>query len=90
MKSPKEETKERYKTLCNLYGVKCGGWDMIHLNYSNYMFCPSNRKRLISEYLEWEEFVEDAKKYGVTYYFGIDTFLEEFKHAVYRCLTNLE
>ena len=37
----------------------------------------------------WEEFVEDAKKLGVVYYYGIDLFLKEYKNAVYSCLTGL-
>lgn len=39
--------------------------------------------------LMWEEFVEDAKKLGVVYYYGIDLFLKEYKNAVYSCLTGL-
>lgn len=45
---------------------------------------------LIAEYLVWEDFVEDAKKFNVPYYMGIDSFLKEYKNAVYSCLTNLQ
>lgn len=37
----------------------------------------------------WEEFVEEAKKFGVVYYYGVDLFLKEYKNAVYSCLTGL-
>lgn len=44
----------------------------------------------MAEYLVWEDFVEDAKKFNVPYYMGIDNFLKEYKNAVYSCLTNLQ
>jgi hypothetical protein len=46
------------------------------------MFCKENRLNIIGEYLVWKDFVEDAKKYDIPYYSGIDTFLEEYKEAV--------
>ena len=84
------EVEDEYIQLTKLYGLNSRTWDMLHLNYSWYAFCPENRKSFISEYLMWENFVERAKKYNVTYYFGIDTFLKEYKNAVYSCLTNLD
>lgn len=86
----KEYVKERYDLLFELYGVKSRGWSMLHEQFSRYVFCPDNRKLLIAEYLVWEDFVEDAKKFNIPYYMGIDSFLKEYKNAVYSCLTNLQ
>lgn len=89
-KSRKQEIEEEYEQLKKLYGLNSSCWDMLHTHYSYYAFCPANRKSFISEYLAWEDFVEKAKKYDVVYYWGIDTFLKEYKKAVYSCLTNLD
>lgn len=78
--------EQKYNNLCELYGVRSGCWYMIHGHFSRAMFCEANRKALISEYLEWESFVEDAKKSNFIYYYGIDDFLTEYKKAVYSCL----
>lgn len=86
----KESVERQYELLFELYGVQSGGWDMLHRCFNRYVFCEANRKGLIAEYLMWEEFVEDAKKLNVAYYMGIDTFLEEYKNAVYSCLKGLE
>lgn len=75
--------------LKELYGIQSSGWSMLHERFNRYVFCEANRKSLIAEYLMWEEFVEDAKKLGVVYYYGIDLFLKEYKNAVYSCLTGL-
>ena len=85
----KQEIEEEYEQLKKFYGLDSRCWDMLHMNFSWYAFCSANRKSFISEYLAWEGFVERAKKYDVVYYFGIDTFLKEYKNAVYSCLTNL-
>lgn len=79
-------TKDRYKAAAELYGVKCSLWSMIHENFSPSMFCEENRKSIISEYLFWEELVQEMKKENVPYYQGIDIFLQEYKNAVYNCL----
>lgn len=71
----KESVERQYELLKELYGIQS--------------ICEANRKSLIAEYLMWEEFVEDAKKLGVVYYYGIDLFLKEYKNAVYSCLTGL-
>lgn len=89
-KSQKQEIEEEYEQLTKLYGLNSSCWDMLHTHYNHYTFCPANRKSFISEYLAWEDFVERAKKYDVAYYWGIDTFLKEYKNAVYSCLTNLD
>ena len=89
-KSRKQEVEAEYKQLKKLYGLIPASWDMLHTYYSHYAFCPANRKSFISEYLAWEDFVERAKKYDVPYYSGIDTFLKEYKEAVYSCLKNLD
>ena len=89
-KSQKQEVEEEYKQLKKFYGLIPASWDVLHTHYSHYAFCPANRKSFISEYLAWEDFVESAKKYDVAYYRGIDTFLKEYKKAVYSCLTNLD
>lgn len=78
---------EQYKMLCKLYGVESRTWDMIHcptIWTLKYCFCKENRKGLISEYLTWEQFVEDAKEFKVHYYMHIDTFLEIYKKVVYE------
>lgn len=46
--------------------------------------------QVVGEYLAWEEFVEEAKRLDVVYYYGIDLFLKEYKNAVYSCLNGLE
>lgn len=89
MERIKKELEETYKNLCKAFGVYSSGWDMIHCNFSAAMFCPENRLTIVVEYLVWKDFTQDAKKYGVIYYQGIDTFLEEYKHAV-ESRVNLE
>ena len=89
-KSLKQKVEEEYEQLTKLYGLNSSCWDMLHIHYSQHTFCPANRKSFILEYLTWENFVERAKKYDVAYYWGIDTFLKEYKNAVYSCLTNLD
>lgn len=89
-KSRKQAVEKEYEQLKELYSLDSSCWDMLHTQYSGYAFCPTNRKSFISEYLAWEDFVERAKKYDVDYYWGIDTFLKEYKKAVYSCLKNLD
>lgn len=84
LEEERRRIKEEYGHLKALFGIGSRGWDEIHLNFSRWMFCPGNQRDLIAEYLIWEEFVERAKNYDVPYYMGIDTFLEEYKRAVYR------
>lgn len=81
-KTIKEELETMYKSLCCAFSIDGRGWDMIHLRYSPYAFCKENRLALIGEYLVWQKFVENAKKYDIPYYIGIDTFLAEYKDAV--------
>lgn len=71
-----------YESLCEVYGILGRCWDMIHLKYNEYNFCKENRAEIISEYIILKQFVELAKKYDVTYYAGIDQFLDEYKKAV--------
>lgn len=73
----KESVERQYELLRELYGIQSSGWSMLHERFNRYVFCEANRKSLIAEYLMWEEFVEDAKKLGVVYYYGIDLFLKE-------------
>lgn len=89
MTKDKKYITEQYELLFKLYGVQSSGWSMLHEQFNRYVFCAANRKSLIAEYLVWEEFVEEAKKLGVVYYYGIDLFLKEYKNAVYSCLQNL-
>lgn len=86
----KEYVEERYNLLFELYGVQSRGWSMLHEQFNKYVFCSDNRNSLIVEYLVWEDFVEDAKRFNVPYYMGIDNFLKEYKNAVCSCLTNLQ
>lgn len=80
--NPKEEYKAIYKHLFEAFGVGSRSWDDIHCHFSPYMYCPENRLNITGEYLVWKDFVEHAKKFGVVYYQGIDTFLEEYKNAI--------
>lgn len=89
-KSRKQAVEKEYEQLKELYSLDSSCWDMLHIHYSRCAFCPENRKSFISEYLAWEDFVERTKKYDVVYYWGIDTFLKEYKNAVYSCLKNLD
>lgn len=63
---------------------------MCYQHYSPSMFCPKNRKSIITQYLYWEELTEELREHGVIYYYGIDEFLKEYKKAVYSCLKNIE
>ena len=81
-----KQLEKEYNILCRLFNVYCRAWPMLHESFSPYVFCDANKKRFISEYLIWEEFVENAKKLDFTYYYGIDIFLREYKRAVYKCL----
>lgn len=81
MDTTKKALLKEYKALSQLYGLN-HSWDMIHCNFSPFMFCKKNRASLIAEYLTWKNFVERANKVGFIYYYGIDTFLSEYKNAV--------
>ena len=81
-----ERLEQEYDILYELFGVYSGSWSMLHERFHPYVFCDANKKSFISEYLIWEEFVEDAKKVNFVYYYGIDDFLREYKNAVYKCL----
>lgn len=59
---------------------------MLHTEFNSDIFCEKNRKLIISEYLQLEFFVEQAKPIGFIYCYGIDKFLSEYKTAVYKCL----
>ena len=82
----REQLKQGYKLLAEYYGIYSSIWDKIHTRYDKYSFCKENRKSLIAEYLTWEELTERLRKYQIPYYIGIDTFLEEYKDAVYNCI----
>lgn len=82
MDAIKNDLLKEYKALSQLYGLNHGCWDMVHCNFSPYMFCRENRASLIAEYLTWQDFVERANKAGFIYYCGIDDFLKEYKNAV--------
>ena len=82
MKDVKQQLNEDYERLVEMFGVRGSMWDMIHLNYSSLIFCKENRLSLITEYLIWKDFVDNAKKHDVPYYIGIDKFLKEYKDAV--------
>ena len=82
----KEQLKQEYKLLAEYYGIYSSIWDQIHTECNRYSFCKENKKILIAEYLTWEELTERLRKHQIPYYMGIDTFLEEYKEAVYKCL----
>lgn len=79
----KEQVEEMYEHLCEIFGIGRGLWDVMHSRPSSAKFCPANQKNLIAEYLMLEDFVRQAKKYNVIYYFGIDEFLENYHDVVY-------
>lgn len=85
-----KELKARYKMALELFGVNGRLWSMLYCQYSPSVFCMENRKSIISEYLFWEEFVQELQAQGIVYYYGIDDFLKSYKKAVYGCLTHLE
>ena len=82
--------ERKYELMKELYGITSSAWDMLH-NPSQYVinacFCPKNQKTIVSEYLEWEDFVEHAKKLGIAYYMGIDSFLRKYHDLVYSKLS---
>lgn len=82
----KKELKREYDALCILFGVRSVLWSMLYEKFSPFTFCDKNKKDIIAEYLMWEDFVERAKEVDFVYYYGIDTFLREYKEAVYNCL----
>lgn len=82
----REQLNQEYKLLAEYYGIYSSIWDQIHTRYNRYSFCKENKKSLIAEYLTWEELTERLRKYQIPYYIGIDTFLEEYKEAVYNCI----
>lgn len=82
----KQEIEKEYDMLCSIFGIRGSLWDQMHRSPSSYIFCPANQKSFIAEYLMLEDFVERAKKHGVVYYIGIDTFLEKFHDVVYNRL----
>ena len=86
----KDKLEKEYENALELFGVGCGLWDSFHTNFSPSYFCKANRKSIIAEYLYWENFTELMRKYNLIYYWGIDTFLKEYKKAVYSCLKNLD
>lgn len=67
----KESVERQYELLKELYGIQSSGWSMLHERFNRYVFCEANRKSLIGEYLVWEEFVEEAKRFDVVYYYGV-------------------
>lgn len=81
-----EHLEREYYVLYKYFGVYSSSWSMLHESFSPYVFCDANKKRFISEYLIWEDFVERAKKVNFVYYYGIDDFLREYRNAVYKCL----
>lgn len=82
--------EKEYELACELYGVKGRCWDMLYTSYSPSVFCPANRKSIISEYLFWEDFKRRANRKNFIYYWGIDEFLKVYHDAVYSCLTNIQ
>lgn len=82
----REQLNQEYKLLAEYYGIYSSIWDQIHTRYNRYSFCKENKKILIAEYLAWEELTERLRKHQIPYYIGIDTFLEEYKEAVYNCI----
>lgn len=86
----KLQLQNAYKNALELYGVYSPCWDMAYLHFSQLIFCPENRKSIISQYLFWEEFTKELKMHDIVYYYGIDAFLENYRKAVYGCLKNIE
>lgn len=78
--------KEEYKKLVHLFGINNSLWSQMYLRFSCYSFCEANQKYIIAMYLILEDFSERAKEENFVYYFGIDSFLESYKKAVYEKL----
>lgn len=85
--SEKTRIKEQYYHAIELFGIGTNLWCMCHEHYYPAMFCRENRRDIIAEYLVLEDLVHDMKENNVIYYQGIDMFLDEYRAAVYRCLT---
>ena len=77
--------EQEYDQLYDLYKLESSSWDFSHMTMDWYYF-NNNKKRVISEYLAWEDFVERAQKNKTAYFYAIDIFLKEYKEAVYSCL----
>ena len=80
----KNQLRDQYNNICGLFGIGSRSWNELHTNMSTFAFCPANQKSFIAEYFILEEFVEDAKKVGLAYYYGIDEFLEIYHDVVYK------
>ena len=85
----KENLKKYYHNLCEVFGVNSSVWTQLHTNYSPYYFCEENRLAIVGEYLTWLDFVKMAKEKQVVYYWGIDSFLQEYHDAISR-VTSLD
>lgn len=84
--SEREYLLQTYHKLCDIFGVGSRLWDDLYHSYSRNVFCSGNRLSIVGEYLTWLWFVEEAKKYNIPYYQGIDTFLDEYRNAVSQCV----
>ena len=79
----KQQLREQYEHLCAMFGIYSRTWSELHTKMSILAFCPANQKSIIAEYFMLEEFVADAKAWGVPYFYGIDEFLEVYHDTIY-------
>lgn len=84
VKAYKAQLLDQYHNICGLFGIGSRSWNELHTKMSTFAFCPANQKSFIAEYFILEEFVEDAKKVGLAYYYGIDEFLEVYHDVIYK------
>lgn len=80
------QLKDIYDEAKERFGVHSSLWSMSHLTFSPYTFGGVNKKELIFEYLFWESLIPQMKDENLPYYQGIDSFLKEYKKAVYNSL----
>lgn len=86
----RESWQETYKNYYYAFGVDSNAWDMLYKHWSWLSWkTESVRKRIVAQYLIWEELVPTLDEYDIPYYCGIDTFLSEWKSAVSEIINKL-
>lgn len=78
----KEILEALYQELKTKKGIGGLNWDDSHnpsKTMRSYVWCKANiEDHILDDYDLWKGLVQLFKDYGVAYYMGIDTFLEEF------------
>lgn len=81
----RDSWEKTYKLFFEAFSVDQPFWDMFWKHFDIYVW-KACKRNAIAQYLEWEYLVPHLKDFGITYYSGIDTFLEEWKDAVHGAL----